>query len=110
MENKANRDYSPKDNNPQQQSQKHESQLNRDDNKAKNAKNANANSQHSPENGRDSNVPSSISGSDKVNQVDIEIGKRLEHQDAENTNKVPNPDNRIPNPDESADKKKNTGK
>jgi hypothetical protein len=75
--------------------QNYGSQINRDNNQARNTKDANANPQRSPENGRESNVPDSASGSDKVNQADIEIGKRLENQDAENTNTVPNPAERI---------------
>lgn len=97
MENDKNRNYDQKDRNPQQH--KYESQMNRDNNASKNARDANSNSQHSPENGRDSNVPDSTSGSERINELDLEIGRRME-QDAENTNTIPNADNQIPNPDD----------
>lgn len=39
-----------------------------------------------------------------LNQADIEIGKRLENQDAENTNTVPDSNNRISDPEDVNDK------
>ncbi len=103
MANNKKGDYGQNDRNPQQKNQTYESQMNKDNNQVKNTKDANANTQRSSENGRESNVPDATSGSDKVNQVDIEIGRRLENQDAENTNTVPNPGKRISNPEDVND-------
>lgn len=103
MGNNKKGDYGQKDHNPQQKNQTYESQMNKDGNQAKNAKDANTNNQYSPENGRDSNVPNATSGSNKVNQADIEIGRRLENQDAENTNMVPDSGKRISNAEDLND-------
>lgn len=103
MGNNKKGDYGQKDHNPQQKNQTYEYQMNKDGNQAKNAKDANTNNQHSPENGRDSNVPNATSGSNKVNQADIEIGRRLENQDAENTNMVPDSGKRISNAEDLND-------
>ncbi len=97
-------DHGQKNHNLQQKKQDHDSRKNMDSNQAKNAKDLNSNSQRSSENGREANVPNSASGSNKVNQADMEIGKRLENQDAENTNTVPDLNNRISDPEDVNDK------
>lgn len=97
-------DYGQKKHNLPQKKQDHDSRKNMDSNQAKSAKDLNSNSQRSSENGREANVPNSESGSNKVNQADIEIGKRLENQDAENTNTVPDSNNRISDPEDVNDK------
>ena len=104
MGNNNKGDYGQSNRSPQQKEKQYDSQMDRDNNQAKNAKNDSANPQRSPENGRDSNVPDSASGSNKVNQTDIEIGKRLENQDAENTNTVPDQGQRISNAEDVNDK------
>lgn len=79
MENNRNRDYGQNDRNPQQnQTQNYQSQKNRDNIQAHNANNAAANPQRSPQNGRDSNVPDSASGSDAINKLDLEIGHKMD--------------------------------
>src|SRR6478609_11069429 len=90
MENKRNENYSHNDRNSQKN---YEFQSNRDTNEAKNAsdrKNAGA-SQRSPENGRDSNTPSSDSGSFNAINRNNEQGQK-ENYYAGNDDQITNAD------------------
>ncbi len=91
---KTHRDYGHNDRTSQDQhSKNYTPQQNRDSNESRNAiDESNTDSQRSPENGRDSNVPGSNSGSYTTNTSDADIDSNFDGDIEDEENLIPNPD------------------